>query len=59
MTKTKHPGWDNVAAFNSVMLPVMRAAKKAYDKNPDHPVVRKAFFELLDFYTYKPGETNE
>mgnify|MGYP001192028610 FL=1 len=59
MTKTKHPGMDNVQAFNTVMLPVMRAAKKAYDKNPDHPVVRKAFFELLDFYTWKPGETNE
>ena len=56
MTKTKHPGCDNVAAFNSVMLPVMRAAKKAYDKNPDHPVVQKAYYELLDFYTMKPGE---
>ncbi len=28
MTKTKHPGMDNVQAFNTVMLPVMRAAKK-------------------------------
>ena len=59
MTKTKTRLLDNVQAFNSVMLPVLGAARKAFDKNPDHPVVRKAFFELLDFYTWKPGETNE
>ena len=53
MTKTKTRLLDNVQAFNSVMLPVLGAARKAFDKNPDHPVVRKAYFELLDFYTEK------